>query len=217
MLNLPDRSYKRGNPEAATKEARYKRPLDLTILFLAHLLLGPILIALWLIIPLAVWLYDQGPIFYAQNRIGKGGKILRLRKFRTMVVDADAEGPAWTVDRDPRITRVGRFLRRTALDELPSLVNIWKGDLSLVGPRALNIQEYEWLVDRVPGFEQRLQIRPGLTGLAQLYDREDDAQTKLRNDLDYIRRMSLRLDLKILLLSVFYTLTGKWDRRSGKV
>ena len=198
------------------KEARYKRPLDLTILGLAHVVLAPVWIAAWVIIPLAVWLQDRGPIFYAQRRIGQGGKILHIRKFRTMMADAEAQGPVWTVAGDRRITRVGRLLRRTALDELPSLLNIWKGDLSLVGPRALAEREHAYLRERIPGFDRRLEVKPGLAGLAQLYDRDDDAETKLRYDLEYIRRMSLWLDLKILLLSVLYTLSARWDRRSGK-
>ena len=134
-------------------------------------------------------------------------------KFRTMVPNADRQGPAWTTSDDHRITRVGRILRRTALDELPEVLSIWKGDMSLVGPRALNAEEQQELEGQIPGFERRLQVRPGLTGLAQVYTHRGDAQEKLANDLKYIEQMSLWLDIKLLALSWLNTFTGRWDKR----
>lgn len=195
---------------------RYKRPFDLLVLFASYALLAPLLMLLWAVIPLLIWLEDRGPVFYRQKRAGKNGHAFTVLKFRTMLVDAEKKGPAWTLEGDPRVTRVGRFLRRTALDELPELLSIWKGDMSLVGPRALDVDEQKWLEAQIPGFAQRLGVRPGLTGLAQVYDPPDNASTKLHYDLEYIKRMNPWLDLKVLSISAVNTLTGRWDRRSGK-
>jgi lipopolysaccharide/colanic/teichoic acid biosynthesis glycosyltransferase len=183
---------------------------------LAHLLLLPVWVVLWTAFPLIIWLGDRGPVFFRQQRVGRDGRVFIVLKFRTMVPDAEKKGPAWTTEGDSRITRVGRVLRRTALDELPETLSIWKGDMSLVGPRALDAPEQRWLETQIPGFSDRLRVRPGLTGLAQVYDDVDDARTKLRYDLEYIERMSLWLDLKLLFLSVLNTLTGRWDKRRGK-
>jgi lipopolysaccharide/colanic/teichoic acid biosynthesis glycosyltransferase len=142
--------------------------------------------------------------------------VFTVLKFRTMIPNADRRGPAWTTQSDPRVTRVGKFLRKTALDELPELVSIWKGDMSFVGPRALDVEEQRWLEEEVPGFRDRLSVKPGLTGLAQVYDLDDDAWTKLRYDLDYIQRINLWLDLKLMFLSVRNTLLARWDQCTGK-
>lgn len=194
----------------------YKPWFDRTVLVLAHILLLPLWLLLWTIIPILIRLGDQGPVFYKQDRVGKGGRVFTVFKFRTMVPDAEDKGAAWTVDQDPRVTRVGKLLRRTALDELPELLNIWKGDMSLVGPRALDVEEQRSLEKLIDGFEGRLQVRPGLTGLAQIYDPKDDAYEKFHYDLEYLQRMSPWLDMKLLILSVRNTLGVKWDRRSGK-
>jgi len=194
----------------------YKSWFDLTILVLAHVLLLPLWVLLWIIIPILIRLGDRGPVFYKQDRVGKGGRIFTVFKFRTMVPDAEDKGAAWTMDQDPRVTRVGKLLRRTALDELPEVLNIWKGDMSLVGPRALDVEEQRSLEKLIAGFEGRLQVRPGLTGLAQIYDPKDDAHEKFHYDLEYLQRMSPWLDMKLLVLSVRNTLWVKWDRRSGK-
>ncbi len=194
----------------------YKPCFDLTILVVAHLLLLPLWLLLWTLIPLLIWLGDRGPVFYRQERVGKDGHAFTLLKFRTMVLDADRKGPAWTTDGDPRVTRVGRWLRRIALDELPEVLNIWRGEMSLVGPRALDLEEQRSLEELIPGFEKRLQASPGLTGLAQVYDRSDDANDKLRYDLSYLNRMSPWLDIKLLILSVRNTVGARWDQRRGK-
>lgn len=195
----------------------YKRWFDLTILILAHLVLLPLWLALWTLIPLVIWLGDRGPIFYRQERAGRDGRPFSILKFRTMVPDAANRGPAWTTEGDPRVTRVGRILRRTALDELPEVLSIWKGDMSFVGPRALDVGEQKALESKVPGFDQRLRALPGLTGLAQIYDRTDDAAIKFRYDLEYVQRMGLWLDLRLMFLSVCNTVLGRWDKRSSKV
>lgn len=205
-----------GYTAAPPKWAWYKRPFDLLVLITAHVLLAPLWLLLWTLIPLAIWLEDRGPIFYTQLRVGKNGRLFRVYKFRSMVPDAEERGGFWTVPGDPRVTRVGRILRRTALDELPQVLSIWAGHMSLVGPRALTEGEQRHYEETIPGFRERLAVRPGLTGLAQVFDKTDNARLKLSYDLLYIRRMSLWLDLKLLFLSVVYTLRGRWDRREGK-
>ena len=195
---------------------KYKSWFDLTLLIFFHLLLLPVWLVLWTIIPILIRLEDRGPVFYKQQRIGKNGRVISVLKFRTMVEDAESKGPAWTTEGDPRVTRVGRLLRRTALDELPEVINIWKREMSFVGPRALDVEEQRYLEGVVPGFEHRLQVLPGLTGLAQIYDSMDDGHEKYRYDSEYLQRMSPWLDMKLLLLSVRNTLIAKWDHRHGK-
>ena len=202
--------------QVESSKGRYKRPFDLMVLTVSHIVLAPVLLVLWTVIPLLVWLEDRGPVFYKQRRAGKGGQVLTVLKFRTMVPGADRRGPAWTLEGDPRVTRIGKFLRKTALDELPQVLSIWSGDLSLVGPRALPVDEQRHLESKIPGFEARLRARPGLTGLAQVYDREDEAETKLHHDLQYMDRMGLYLDSKLLALSVWNSFLARWDRRGGK-
>ena len=198
------------------QELRYKRPMDLAILLLSHVVLLPIWVLVWVVIPLLIWIEDRGPVFYRHQRMGKNRRIITVCKFRTMVIDADILGPSWKIEGDSRLTKVGSFLRKAALDEIPSLFSIWKGDLSLVGPKALNAEEQRLLEEQIPGFEKRLAIRPGLTGLAQVYNRSDDAESKLQHDLQYMKRMNMWLDCRLILLSVFNTLRAGWDRRSGK-
>jgi lipopolysaccharide/colanic/teichoic acid biosynthesis glycosyltransferase len=199
------------------KKAAYKGWFDLSVLILAHVLLLPLWLALWTIIPVLIWLGDRGPVFYRQQRMGKDGVPFYLLKFRTMIVDADTQGPAWTTDDDSRVTRVGKILRRTALDELPEVISIWQGNMSFVGPRALEVDEHRALEELMPGFEKRLQIRPGLTGLAQIFDKGDDPFEKYRYDMEYLQKLSPFLDARLLLLSVWNTLVAGWDHRSGKV
>jgi lipopolysaccharide/colanic/teichoic acid biosynthesis glycosyltransferase len=201
----------------SSKKAAYKGWFDLSVLLLAHVLLLPLWIILWTGIPVFIWLGDRGPVFYRQQRMGKGGKPFNIIKFRTMIVDAENLGPAWTTDNDPRVTRVGRILRRTALDELPELISIWQGNMSLVGPRALDLDEQRYLEKLMPGFEKRLQVRPGLTGLAQIYDKSDNPSEKFRYDMEYLQKLSPVLDARLLLLSAWYTVIARWDHRSGKV
>ncbi|MCH8281858.1 MAG: sugar transferase [Chloroflexi bacterium] len=195
----------------------YKRPFDLTILVLAHVLLLPLWLPLWTCIPLLVWLEDGGPGFYRQRRAGRDGWVFTILKFRTMAPDGDVNGPTWTTRDDPRVTRAGKFLRRTALDELREVLSILKGDMSLVRPKVLYIKEQEWLEQQIPGFEQRLLVLPGLTGLAQVYVRTDNAPDKFRYDLAYLERMGPWLDVKLLILSALNTIMGRWDHRSGKL
>ncbi len=190
--------------------------MDLSILLLAHLLLSPLWTLLWVLIPLAIWLEDRGPIFYIQQRVGRGGRIFGMFKFRSMrVQEGSEEWSGFTMRNDPRVTRIGGFLRRTALDELPQVINLWKGDISLVGPRALPTDMHEGYVNEDSDFPLRLQIRPGLTGLSQIKSpRHCSARERLNYDLLYIQKSNLYLDVKLIIISVWLTLTGKWGSGS---
>lgn len=189
-----------------------KRPFDFVLSLLGIVFSLP----LWILIALLILLEDGRPIFYRQKRAGKDGKEFDIFKFRTMIRNADKKGSLWTNENDSRVTKIGKILRRTALDELPSLLNILKGDMSFVGPRALAVEEQKFLEEKIPGFEKRLYVRPGLTGLSQVYNPNDDPYLKLNYDLQYIEKMSFWLDLKLILLSFWKTFTAKWDRREGK-
>ena len=193
-----------------------KRLMDLAILASAHVLLGPLWLLLWSAVPLAIWLEDRGPIFYRQRRLGLNGRPFNVLKFRTMIPDAEKHtGAVWATKDDPRITRVGRILRRTALDELPQVINIARGDMSFVGPRSERPELHAEFAKSVPGFERRLAVMPGLTGLAQVKgDYNLPPADKLAYDLEYIRRRSLWLDVRLLVASVGKTFTLAWDHKS---
>ncbi len=166
------------------------------------------------LIALAVKLDSRGPIFYAQERLGRFGDVFKMRKFRTMRVDAEADGPVWAArGRDPRVTPLGRILRRTHLDELPQLLNVLRGEMSLVGPRPERPCFVEKLDRAIPRYDQRLLVKPGITGLAQVHYRYDqtvaDVKRKLRFDLLYVRRMCLLLDARILAWTVLVVVSGR--------
>ena len=187
----------------------YKRPFDLTILVLAHILLFPLFVILWIGVPLVIWLGDRGSVFYVQERVGGSGRRFQVIKFRTMVRDAESRtGPVWAAEQDSRVTRVGRFLRTFRLDELPQVVNILKGEMSIVGPRPERPELVEQISHEVPSFSDRLRVRPGVAGLAQV---RGSAQTrprdKLRYDNLYIATLSPCMDIKLLLLSVWVVLS----------
>ena len=209
----------KGDDAVDSREIRvndwWKRPFDLAVLVTVHVALAPVWLLLWTAIPLAIWLHDRGPIFYTQERLGKGGRVFRVYKFRSMVADAERHtGPVWAEEGDPRITPVGRFLRRRALDELPQVINMWKGDISLVGPRAERPELTQRFTREHPEFRRRLVVRPGMTGIAQVYGRYSTRPVgKLRYDMVYIRRMSPLLDLRLLTASVRLTLFGRWQGR----
>ncbi|MDE2824022.1 MAG: sugar transferase [Chloroflexota bacterium] len=186
----------------------YKRPFDLTIIVLAHILLLPLFAVLWIGIPLAIWLGDRGPPFYLQERVGRSGKRFQVIKFRTMVSDAESEtGPVWAAERDSRTTRIGRFLRAFRLDELPQVINILRGEMSVVGPRPERPELVERFSRDVPGFSERVRVRPGVAGLAQV---RGTAQTrprdKLRYDNLYIETLNPWMDIKLLVLPVWVVL-----------
>lgn len=157
-----------------------------------------------LIIAIAIKCSSKGPVFYSQERLGLKGKRFMLVKFRTMVADAEKAGAQWSQgDNDSRITKVGSILRKTRLDELPQLWACLKGDLSLVGPRPEREVFYNKFEEHVHGFSERLKVRPGLTGLAQVSGGYDlRPEEKVIHDVEYIKNRSLRLELKILFKTV---------------
>ncbi len=180
---------------------------------------------LWGLIALAIKWEDGGPVFFRDKRVGQGGRVFKVLKFRTMVPDADRLfGPKQATKNDPRITRVGSLFRATAMDELPQLWNICKGDMSFVGPRALAPEEIEVngngaliRIEEIPGYRERHQVKPGLTGVAQVYAARDiPRQQKFLYDLIYIRKQSLWLDLKLIALSFWISFRGKWEHRGKK-
>ena len=188
-------------PQGSAPAARggYKRPFDLALLGLALVLLAPLWAGFVLAAVLAIRLEDGGPALYRQARLGRGGAVFEILKFRTMAVGAEADtGPVWTEPADARITRVGRLLRRFHLDELPQAVNILRGEMSLVGPRPER-PELAALIEReVPGFSARLRVRPGVAGLAQAKGAGwRDPALKLHYDNLYIASMSPWLDLAL--------------------
>ncbi len=198
-----------------------KRPFDILLSGLGILLSSP----LWLVIAALIKLEDRGPVFYGQERVGRGGRIFRVLKFRSMITDAEKHGAVQAVERDPRVTRVGRILRATAMDELPQLLNIFKGDMSFVGPRALRPNEKEVhgdpdtrAIEDIPGYEERHRVRPGLTGLTQVFLPGDTPRRrKFRVDRLYIRRRSFWLDLRLVVLSFWITFRGRWESRQSKL
>lgn len=199
-----------------------KRPFDITISLIGIVLSLP----LWLLFSFFIWLEDRGPVFYKQWRVGKAGKLFKAIKFRSMVTDAEKEhGPIQAKENDPRITRTGKILRAMAMDELPQLINIFLGDMSFVGPRALRPEEKEIdkesetrILSEIPGYAERHAVRPGLTGLTQVYLPTDSSRRKkFRYDLLYIRKRSFWLDLKLIFLSFWISLRAKWESRQDKV
>ena len=180
---------------------------------------------LWVAIAALIKLEDGGPIFFSQERVGCRGRRFEALKFRSMIVDAEAgTGPIQAGENDPRVTRIGRILRATAMDELPQLWNIFTGDMSFVGPRALRPGEIEagrgGVLERledVPGFATRVSVRPGLTGVAQVYaPRDVPRRHKFRYDRIYVRRRSWWLDVKLILVSFWISVQGTWEVRGRK-
>jgi len=208
-------------PLAGVKEPFLKRPLDFVLASVGLLLSAP----LWAIVALAIKLEDRGPVFYIQHRWGRYGTKFTVRKFRTMVPNSDEEfGLKQATENDHRITRVGRFLRATGLDELPQLINISRGEMSFVGPRALAVGEIVYdgngsllRYEEIPGFWERLRVRPGLTSISTIYRPKDiHPRLKFRYDLLYVRKQSFWLDLRLIALSFWISFRGKWETRGKK-
>jgi lipopolysaccharide/colanic/teichoic acid biosynthesis glycosyltransferase len=209
----------------------WRRALDVTLAAPALLVLFPAL----LLIAAGIKLDSPGPIFYTQDRVGinrrrterrrgmrgsdarrrvvNAGMPFRIYKFRTMRLDAEAAGPQWARDDDPRITRCGRFLRQTRLDEVPQFINVLRGDMTLIGPRPERPFFVNILQQEIPHYSKRLLVKPGITGLAQVNNGYDDSiesvRKKIRWDLRYIRRQDLRTHLQIIAKTVRTILTGE--------
>lgn len=206
---------------ASVVRSRAKRGLDVLLAGCGLVVAAPF----GALFALAVKLEDGGPVFFAQDRVGlDGGRFMAL-KFRSMIPEAEARvGALQATHGDPRVTRVGRLLRATAMDELPQLWNIFRGDMSFVGPRALRPGEIEVdgtghleLLEDVPGFAERCLVRPGLTGVAQIYaSRHLPRRHKFRYDRLYIRRQSFWLDLRLIMYSFRISATGAWEQRGRR-
>lgn len=182
------------------RERVIKRLVDLIFSMLVLIFSAPLM----LLLPLIIKLESKGPIFYRQKRVGLKGKIYEVYKFRSMLENAEAEtGPILARQNDERVTRVGSFLRRSHLDELPQFLNVLKGEMSLVGPRPERPAFVKRFNQEICGYSRRFAVKPGITGLAQLYGRyETSAEKKLKYDLGYINNWSLGLDLKIFFMSM---------------
>lgn len=214
IMMRSDRRFNRG--------LSLKRSFDIALSGAGIILSSP----LWVLFGFLIWVQDRGPVFYPQERVGKDGRVFKALKFRSMIKDAEKGlGPVQAVKDDPRVTKIGRLMRGTAMDEMPQLWNIFMGDMSFVGPRALRPEEREVRGDgtsvslsEIPGYEERHRVKPGLTGLAQVYlPGEAPRQEKFEYDLKYIKTRSFALDIKTIILSFWITFRGKWESREDKV
>ena len=198
-----------------------KRTFDVIVALVGLAVASP----LWLIFSIAIKLEDRGPILFLQERRGKDKATIQIYKFRTMVPNAiEKFGNIQAQENDPRVTKVGRLLRSTSLDEMPQLLNILKGDMSWVGPRALPLDEVQVQEDgdlpdeAIPGFEERSILRPGLTGIAQIFaPRDVPRQQKYMYDALYGGRQSLWLDLRLIFVSLWITARARWEIRGSKL
>jgi lipopolysaccharide/colanic/teichoic acid biosynthesis glycosyltransferase len=195
-----------------------KRALDIALSGIGLLASAPV----WAALAAAIKIEDGGPVFYSQPRVGEGGRTFEAYKFRSMIPNAEAGvGAIQAASRDPRITRVGHVMRATAMDELPQLWNIFRGDMSFVGPRALRPGEIEVDSDGalvpmedIPGYAERHSVRPGLTGIAQIYAARDiPRRHKFRYDRLYLDRQSFWLDARLIALSFWISFRGKWEAK----
>jgi lipopolysaccharide/colanic/teichoic acid biosynthesis glycosyltransferase len=197
-----------------------KRAFDVALSGVGLLISSP----LWMAIAAAIKIEDGGPIFFAQDRVGIRGSTFEALKFRSMVPHASRLPPHQAGENDPRVTRVGRLLRATAMDELPQLYNIFRGDMSFVGPRPLMPGEIEVRgsgelvsLESIPGYAARHSVRPGLTGLSQVYAPRDTPRArKFRLDAIYVRNASFCLDLFLVAVSFWITFRGRWEVRVRK-
>ncbi len=191
-------------------EKKLKRLLDFIVSIAILIVSFPVC----LVAAIAIKLEDKGPVFFSQERCGMNGELFKIVKFRSMRTDAEKlTGPVWSQKNDPRITKVGAFIRKVRIDEIPQMYNVLKGEMSIVGPRPERPFFVEKLSEEIPYYKRRLKVRPGITGWAQVkhkYDETiDDVKIKLRYDLFYIENMSIRMDFKIIFRTVFVVLFGQ--------
>ena len=203
------------NREVIRRSAMYG--LEVEIKRLSDVVLSLCMLAvfspLMLFISIVVKLQDGGPIIYKQRRVTKGGKLFWIYKFRSMIINSEEHGAMLSSEDDDRVTPFGRRLRDTHLDELPQLINVIKGDMSLVGPRPERPELIKEIKKELPGFDKRLQVKAGLTGFAQVYgDYEIETDKKLRYDMYYIKHFSLLLDMRLLYLTLGKILSEIFSR-----
>lgn len=177
-----------------------KRCMDVILCLLSMVVVVPIMLC----VAIAIKLEDGGPVFYKQKRVTVNGKVFDMLKFRSMIVDAEKDGKSIpATDNDPRVTKVGRFIRATRIDELPQILNILKGEMSIVGPRPERVEHVEMYSELIPEFDFRLKVKGGLTGYAQIYGKYNTSPyDKLRLDMMYIEKYSLMLDIKLILMTI---------------
>lgn len=185
-----------------------KRTMDIVV----SLLILVVGLPVWILTAIAVKVTSKGPMFFVQERVGKNGSVFRMAKFRSMYTD-DRRGPTWTEENDPRVTPVGRFIRKTHLDEIPQLWNVLKGEMSLVGPRPEQPHYVEKFTQMLPYYRRRHKVRPGVTGWWQVKVKSnpeslEEIKNRLRYDFFYIENMSFKLDLEIMVRTVFVMLRG---------
>ncbi|NWK71554.1 exopolysaccharide biosynthesis polyprenyl glycosylphosphotransferase [Bacillus paramycoides] len=186
-----------------------KRIFESIMAICGILILSPVLI----IISILIKIDSKGPIIYSQERLGVNGKRFRVLKFRSMIVDAEKDGPQWAKKDDNRVTKFGHFIRKTRIDELPQLLNILRGDMGIIGPRPERPIFTEEFSEEIPNFRDRLVVRPGLTGWAQVNGGYDiTPREKFELDMYYIKNMSVLLDMKILVKTVKVVITGEGAR-----
>ena len=197
----------------------FKRVLDLSFLIIGVGILLPAFIVIIFLVVLFIVIEDGRPVFYTQLRYGENNKLFKLYKFRSMIKNAEqTTGAVWaSKNNDLRLTKTGRFIRKYAIDEIPQLINIFKGDISFVGPRPERPELYQEFSKSNKNFKQRLNAPQGLAGLAQLLGTYATIpRNKLRYDLLYINNQSALLDIKIIILSVLVTVIGNWQTDSRK-
>lgn len=215
-INLFDTPLMLVNGRALTYPQRvYKRAFDLVACGLAAVVASPIMLA----VAIAIKLEDGGPVFYKQKRATYDGKVFEILKFRSMIVDAEKAGvPMAATDKDPRITKVGHFIRACRIDELPQLLNILKGDMSIVGPRPERVENMEAYSKDLPEFPFRLKVKGGLTGYAQVYGKYNTSpHDKLCMDMMYVENYSFLLDLKLILMTLRIILSKESTEGFDKV
>jgi lipopolysaccharide/colanic/teichoic acid biosynthesis glycosyltransferase len=191
----------------------FKRVSDIILSIVGLTIASPVLIFVALLIKLE----SRGPVIYRQNRVGKNGKVFKIYKLRTMRLDAEKyTGAVWAREDDPRITPLGRILRKTHIDEIPQLFNVIKGEMSIVGPRPERPEIVRDLKAVICDYEKRLKVKPGITGLAQVHHKYDetiaDVKKKIKYDLLYIRKMCWLVEMRILARTFVVALTGKGAR-----
>ncbi|MGV3466583.1 MAG: sugar transferase [Heyndrickxia sp.] len=177
-------------------------------------LVGLIITSIVILFTMAlIKLESPGPALFFQERVGLNGKKFKIIKLRSMAVDAEKNGAQWAQKNDPRVTRVGAFIRKTRIDELPQLINVIKGDMSLIGPRPERPIFVEQFEREIPGFSQRLLVKPGLTGWAQVNGGyEISPEEKAKYDIEYISHMGLLIDIKIIFKTIRVIFTGEGAR-----